>query len=71
MTSGGLGANPTTTGPSIGEMVCTCRYTHVRIIAIDDDDRDTITTEDGWTCSYDHCCDPADHDWPHPEKVAK
>lgn len=55
------------TGPVVGEIVCTCRYRHERITAVDEDG-DTVTTQDGWQCSYRHCCTPADHE-PHPELV--
>lgn len=54
------------TGPRVGEVICTCQMAHVRIVEVDDDG-DTITTEDGWRCSYRHCCDPADHEWAHDE----
>ncbi len=52
--------------PVVGMLVCTCRLRHVRIESIDDDG-DTIITEDGWRCSFHHCCDPADHTWTHDE----
>lgn len=54
------------TGPRIGEIVCTCRMTHEKIIAIDDYG-EIITTEDGWRCSYTQCCDPPDHQWRHED----
>ncbi len=49
----------------IGELVCDCRFIHQRIAEIDEDG-DTVTLEDGHVCSYEHCCDPADHTWRHP-----
>lgn len=51
--------------PYVGEVVCDCRFLHLAIIAIDDN-QDTVTLADGHTCSYAHCCDTADHEWLHP-----
>jgi len=51
--------------PRVGDLVCDCRYRHERIVAVDDDG-DTVTFADGFTCSWVHCCDPADHEWQHP-----
>lgn len=47
--------------PEVGLIVCDCRGRHVRVTAVDPDE-DTVTTEDGWQCSWFHCCSPADHD---------
>jgi hypothetical protein len=52
--------------PRVGDLVCTCRMEHVRIIEVEDDG-DTILTEDGWQCSYTHCCDEVDHTWSHED----
>lgn len=52
--------------PFVGQMVCTCRMDHVAIAEVDDDG-DTVTTVDGWRCSYRHCCDPVDHEWSHDD----
>jgi hypothetical protein len=52
--------------PRVGDLVCTCRMEHVRIIEVEDDG-DTILTEDGWQCSYTHCCDEVDHSWSHED----
>lgn len=52
--------------PEVGMIVCDCRYIHQRIIAIDPDDLDTVTLENGRNCSFIHCCDPVPHEWQHP-----
>ena len=51
-------------GPWIGEMVCDCTYRHQRIVEVDGDD---CILEDGSSVSYELCCDPANHEWEHPE----
>ena len=53
--------------PEVGDLVCDCRYQHLRIVWMDDA-RDEIELEDGFRCSLTHCCDPPDHEWPHPPK---
>jgi hypothetical protein len=52
--------------PEVGDIVCDCRYQHLRIIWMDAD-RDEVELEDGFRCSLPHCCDPPDHEWPHPD----
>lgn len=47
--------------PHVGQVVCNCRYEHLKIVAIDDDG-DTVTLENGFTCSYQHCCDSVPHE---------
>ena len=50
-------------GLKVGDVVCDCRFRHVRIGSIgpvEYGDRDIIT-EDGSGCSAIHCCGPADH----------
>jgi hypothetical protein len=47
----------------IGDMVCDCRYKHLKITEIDEDG-DTLTLEDGSSCSATHCgVSLAPHDW--------
>lgn len=55
--------------PTVGLEVCDCRFEHVTIEKVYEDN-DTIQFEDGFTCSYKHCCDPVDHIWVHPQKKA-
>lgn len=45
-------------------LVCDCRYKHLRITKVEDDD---ITLEDGAMCSFYMCCDPVPHEWKHPD----
>lgn len=52
--------------PEIGLVICDCRFNHQQIVAIAEDG-DTITLANGFTCSYQHCCDLVPHDWKHPE----
>jgi hypothetical protein len=53
--------------PKIGMEVCDCRYIHQQIIAVDQDDMDTVTLEDGHVCSFHACCDLIPHPgWEHP-----
>lgn len=54
--------------PQAGDVICDCRYRHLRIAARDGDN---LTLEDGAHCSLTHCCDPPDHTWPHPVAGAK
>jgi hypothetical protein len=49
----------------VGDLVCDCRYQHLRIVWMDND-RDEVELEDGFRCSLPYCCDPPDHPWPHP-----
>ena len=52
--------------PEVGMIVCDCKYAHLKIIELIDDD--TIVLEDGSVCSFEHCCDVVQHpDWEHPE----
>jgi hypothetical protein len=48
--------------PQVGDLVCDCRYLHLRIAERDGDD---LVLEDGASCSLEHCCDPPDHEWEH------
>jgi len=50
--------------PQVGDLVCDCRYQHLRIA---ERDGDFIILEDGRACSLEHCCDAADHEWEHSE----
>ena len=47
--------------PYIGQIVCDCRFRHLRIISVDEDG-DGIVLEDGGHCSYRHCCDTFPHE---------
>ena len=49
--------------PGAGDVVCDCRYRHLRIAVRDGDN---LTLEDGSHCSLAHCCDSPGHAWPHP-----
>lgn len=46
-----------------GDLVCDCRFRHLKIISRDGDD---VMLSDGSSCSLRHCCEPADHPEPHP-----
>lgn len=46
-----------------GDVVCDCRFKHLKIVSRDGDD---VLLSDGSSCSLSHCCDPADHADPHP-----
>jgi len=50
--------------PEVGMVVCDCKFAHLRIVEIIDED--TVMLEDGSTCSYEHCCDTVPHSWKHP-----
>lgn len=50
--------------PQVGDVVCDCRYRHLQVVERDGDD---LVLEDGANCSLEHCCDPPDHEWPHPD----
>lgn len=50
--------------PLPGDVVCDCRFRHLKVTARDGDD---LTLEDGSVCSLEYCCDPPDHLLPHPE----
>ena len=50
--------------PQVGDVVCDCRFRHLRIIERDGDD---LVLEDWSRCSLKHCCDPPDHPEAHPE----
>jgi hypothetical protein len=49
--------------PQPGDVVCDCRYRHLRVTARDGDN---LLLEDGSRCSLAHCCDPPGHLWQHP-----
>ena len=49
--------------PHIGDVVCDCRFRHMRVSQRDGDD---LTLEDGFKCSLLHCCDEPGHTWEHP-----
>jgi hypothetical protein len=51
--------------PRVGQMVCDCRMVHQRIVWVDPDDRNTVRLQDGYVCSFLHCCDIAPHAWEH------
>jgi len=46
-----------------GDVVCDCRFRHLKIVTRDGDD---VILEDGSPCSLRHCCDPAGHAEEHP-----
>lgn len=50
--------------PQPGDVVCDCRFRHLRVTVRDGDD---LTLEDGFRCSLMHCCDPPGHEYEHPE----
>lgn len=55
----------------VGDVVCDCRYKHLKIIEIffDDEcssDNIQLTLEDGAVCSAERCCDVVPHEWLHP-----
>lgn len=52
----------------VGDIVCDCRYLHLKIDKILEDG-DTAILEDGSSCSIRHCLDYANHDWSHPEDI--
>jgi hypothetical protein len=54
------------TGPQVGDVVCDCRYRHLRVIEVNGDD---LVLEDGSHCSWEHCCDAVPHDAEHPAAV--
>ncbi|AXH66919.1 hypothetical protein SEA_STARPLATINUM_210 [Streptomyces phage StarPlatinum] len=51
---------------NVGDIVCDCRYLHLKVLKIWPDG-DTVSLEDGSSCSIRHCLDAADHEWQHPE----
>ncbi|AXH70026.1 hypothetical protein HWB80_gp116 [Streptomyces phage Karimac] len=51
----------------VGDTVCDCRYLHQKVLKIWPDG-DTVTLEDGASCSIRHCLDEANHEWQHPEE---
>lgn len=58
--------------PRIGDVVCDCRYQHLPIVHVHEDD-DTVTVEDEqgdrFTCSLKNCCSPVPHpDWEHDDE---
>jgi hypothetical protein len=53
--------------PTVGQEICDCRFNHQRIVSVDTDDNDTVTLEDGSSCSYYYCCDSVAHEWSHNE----
>jgi len=53
--------------PYVGRIVCNCKYEHMRIVEVQSDG-DTIALENGFTCSFTHCCDRVPHpNWEHPK----
>ncbi len=50
--------------PVIGKVVCDCKFNHLKITEIIDED--TVVLEDGSVCSLEHCCDEVPHKWQHP-----
>lgn len=46
-----------------GDVVCDCRFRHLKIVTRDGDD---VMLSDGSSCSLRHCCDPADHEEEDP-----
>lgn len=56
----------TTFDPKVGDLVCDCRFRHLRVVERDGDD---LVLEDGSRCSLLHCCDPPDHVEPHPRVI--
>ncbi|QGH74406.1 hypothetical protein SEA_WIPEOUT_194 [Streptomyces phage Wipeout] len=46
----------------VGDTVCDCRYLHQKVLKIWPDG-DTVTLEDGASCSIRHCLDEANHEW--------
>ena len=56
----------------VGDVVCDCRYKHLKIAEISGQDSDNaydidVVLEDGSSCSIIHCCDRVNHDWSHPK----
>lgn len=50
----------------VGDLVCDCRFKHVKIAEINTEDINSvydiqIVTEDGRNCSVMYCCDAVDH----------
>jgi hypothetical protein len=55
--------------PQVGNMVCDCRYKHVRVAERDGDE---VILEDGAAVNIIHCgLETPDHEWAHPEGDAK
>jgi len=57
----------------VGDVVCDCRYKHLKIAEIDGQESDNVydiqlVLEDGSCCSAIHCCDPVDHEWDHSKE---
>lgn len=48
----------------VGDLACDCRYTHQRIVELDDDG--TATMENGHRVDIWECLDDPEHTWPHP-----
>lgn len=53
--------------PYVGMIVCDCRYLHLKVVRIDEEDPDFLYLEDGSTASFFHCCDVVPHGWEHPD----
>lgn len=53
--------------PQVGDVVCDCRFRHLRIVERNGDD---LVLEDGARCSLRYCCDPPDHECPHPRVIS-
>lgn len=53
--------------PQVGDVVCDCRFRHLRIAERNGDD---LVLEDGARCSLRYCCDPPDHECPHPRVIS-
>lgn len=54
--------------PQVGDVVCDCRFRHLKIAKRNKDD---VVLEDGFSCSLEYCCDPPDHAEPHPEGILR
>lgn len=52
--------------PHVGQLVCDCRYRHLRVVEVLDGD--DLVLEDGSYCSYASCCNKVPHpEWDHPD----
>lgn len=55
--------------PTVGEVVCDCRYKHLAVVAINEHDQDDVELEDGFHASWTHCLDEVPHEWEHPSDL--
>ena len=59
-------------GIKVGDIVCDCRYKHLKVVEVKPDEINgkvvdlTLVLEDGSNCSAKHCVDAVPHDWAHP-----